>query len=205
MKNKPWIRFLSMFLLLALVICFVPSVFASDSAVSDAATEAEPSTEEDNTEVASTESGTSSLGEAASESLSEDGESLTRAAVNPRARAATGTMTKATCVNFADYYSPTWYCNRYHTGQGHVYGHYFYAATMSYHYIDGELAYCLEPNTLSYANQQYSSYDDKSAAEDSYWMLELDATQRKYIEYVLAFGYPAVEHGYGEQAEYVAT
>lgn len=79
---------------------------------------------------------------------SDDGETLTRAeelfsandapAVNgPRlakAKAAaaedptSGNMTKSTCVDFAEYESPTWYCNRYYTEGSHVYGHYFYAA-----------------------------------------------------------------------------
>lgn len=206
MKNKPWIRFLSMFLLLALVICFVPSVFASDSAVSDAATEAELSTaEEDNTEVASTESGTNSLGEDVSELLSEDGESLTRAAVNLRARAATGSMGKSTCVTFSAYTSPYWYCNRYYTDGSHSYGHYYYTSEIAYHTIDDELAFCIEPNTASIKGQPYTSYEASGASEDSYWMKELDATQRLYITYVMAFGYPSVDNGCSKQVQYAAT
>ncbi len=175
MKRKIPFRILSLILLIALVAAVFPPVLAADEAAS------------------------------AEDSLSIDGETLTRSQVSPNIRAATGTMTKTWCVDFADYYSPTWYCNRYHTGVGHSYGHYFYASTMSYHYIDGVLAYCLEPNTLSYANQAYCSYDNGSAAADSYWMLELDATQRELIEIVLAFGYPEADYGYGEQAQYAAT
>ena len=156
---------------------------------------------------------------------SDDGETLTRAeelfsandapAVNgPRrakAKAAaagdptSGNMTKSTCVDFAEYESPTWYCNRYYTEGSHVYGHYFYASTIAYHTIDGVWAYCVEPNTSSLANQPYKSYRADDASSTSYWMRELDSTQRKNIQMILAFGYPERDYGYGQQAQYAAT
>ena len=84
-----------------------------------------------------------------------------------------GSMTKSTCVDFAEYESPTWYCNRYYTEGTHVYGHYFYASTIAYHTIDGVWAYCIEPNTSSLANQPYQSYRADAASSTSYWMREL--------------------------------
>lgn len=79
---------------------------------------------------------------------SDDGETLTRAEelfgaeapaitvrgpLQAKAKAAgdpvSGSMTKSTCVDFAEYESPTWYCNRYYTEGTHIYGHYFYASS----------------------------------------------------------------------------
>ena len=155
---------------------------------------------------------------------SDDGETLTRAEelfgaeapaitvrgpLQAKAKAAgdpvSGSMTKSTCVDFAEYESPTWYCNRYYTEGTHIYGHYFYASTIAYHTIDGVWAYCIEPNTSSLANQPYQSYRADSASSTSYWMRELDSTQRKNIQMILAFGYPECDYGYGQQAQYAAT
>ena len=154
---------------------------------------------------------------------SDDGETLTRAEelfgaeapaitvrgpLQAKANAGdptSGSMTKSTCVDFAEYESPTWYCNRYYTEGTHVYGHYFYASTIAYHTIDGVWAYCIEPNTSSLANQPYQSYRADSASSTSYWMRELDSTQRKNIQMILAFGYPECDYGYGQQAQYAAT
>ena len=60
-------------------------------------------------------------------------------------------------------------------------------------------------NTSSLDGKTYSGYSASSAASDSYWLLELDATQRSYIEQILAFGYPEVDYGYSQQAQYAAT
>ena len=109
------------------------------------------------------------------------------------AASSTGTVGKSTCVDFAGYTSPYWYCNRYYSEGSHVYGHYFYAATISYHTVDGVDAYCIEPNTSSVSGATYSSYTADSAGSTSYWMRELDATQRSYIQQILAFGYPSVD------------
>ena len=108
----------------------------------------------------------------------------------------TATIGKSTCVNFPAYTSPYWYCNRYYTDGVHSYGHYFYAATMSYHTINGSYAYCIEPNTSSAAGASYTSYSSSEASSASYWMKELDATQRSHIQKILAFGYPACDYGY---------
>lgn len=94
-------------------------------------------------------------------------------------------MGKSTCVDFGGYTSPYWYCNRYYSEGTHVYGHYYYATTISYHTVDGVEAYCIEPNTSSINGATYSSYTADSASSTSYWMRELDATQRSYIQQIL--------------------
>ena len=117
----------------------------------------------------------------------------------------TGTVSKSTCVNFAQYQSPTWYCNRYYTEGSHVYGHYFYASSIAYHAVNGERAYCIEPNTTSLDGQTYTSYEADSASSTSFWMRELDSTQRDLITKILACGYPQVDYGYTAQQQYAAT
>lgn len=224
MIHKTWIRILSVLLLMTLMVGFFPSVLASDtvSSVAESVEEAESSTEikaesstaeQTEAEAATSPSLESEEDTATSEDtvtesdepLSMDGETLARAYVNPYIRATTGTMGKSVCVYFSKYTSPYWYCNQYYTGTGHTYGHYFYATDIAYHTISGTLAYCIEPNVGSVANQTYTSYDAGSAGSDSYWMLELDATQRTLIQQVLAFGYPEEDYGYGEQAQFAAT
>ena len=71
---------------------------------------------------------------------------------------------------------------------------------ISYHEIDGVVAYCIEPNVGSVDKQQYTSYDDGAADSASYWMLELDATQWELIKTVLAFGYFS-----GKQSQPICT
>lgn len=216
MKTRISTRILALLLLGAIVIGFIPAVMATDSAESSAvepgepesssaeqtAPEATPSPEpvEATAEEPSEETVTES-----DEPLSMDGFPLVRAFFNPRMRAATGTMDKSLCTYVYSYTSPYWYCNQHYTGTGHTGAHYFYCETIAYHEIDGVVAYCIEPNVGSADGQQYTSYDDGSAASGSYWMLELDATQRELIKTVLAFGYPEVDYGYGEQAQYAAT
>lgn len=209
-------RILALLLLGAMVIGFIPAVMATDSAVDSTIEpeEAESSTEEqtepeatpspepesETPEEPSEETVTES-----DEALSMDGFPLVRAFFNPRMRATTGTMSKSLCTYVYSYTSPYWYCNQHYTGTGHTGAHYFYCETIAYHEIDGVVAYCIEPNVGSANAQQYTSYDDGSASASSYWMLELDATQRELIKTVLAFGYPEVDYGYGQQAQYAAT
>ncbi len=138
------------------------------------------------------------------EPLSDDGHPLSRRQV-ALLRAASAAVGKSTCVNFSGYTSPSWHCNRYYTDGTHAYGHYYYCATISYHTIDGEYCYCIEPNTSSVAGATYTSYSANSASSSSYWMYELDATQRSHIQKILAFGYPACDYGYSAQAQYAAT
>lgn len=182
-----------------MVIGLIPAVLADneDSMAESPTAVTEETSEESATEPEPTTS--------PPEPTAMDGQPLTRSEMLQWARSAKATMTKGTCVEFAEFCSPTWYCNKYYTSGSHVYGHYFYSSTIAYHYIDGELSYCIEPNVTSYANQTYSGYESSEAPSDSYWMEELDAAQRKYIQYILAFGYPDVDYGYSEQVQYAAT
>ena len=137
---------------------------------------------------------------------SDDGAPLTRNQIMLFAAAgSSATVGKSTCVSFPEYVSPYWYCNRYYTDGTHKYGHYFYASTISYHTVDGEYAFCIEPNTSSIHGATYTSYAGNSANSTTYWMYELDATQRSNIQKILAFGYPHKTYGYSKQAEYAAT
>lgn len=137
---------------------------------------------------------------------SDDGAPLTRNQIMLFAAAgSSATIGKSTCVSFPEYVSPYWYCNRYYTDGTHKYGHYFYASTISYHTVDGEYAFCVEPNTSSINGATYTSYAGNSANSTTYWMYELDATQRSSIQKILAFGYPQKTYGYSKQAEYAAT
>lgn len=224
MKHKTWVRVVSLFLLLALIVGVVPSAFAvgsdaaSASVVEAAASEQTAETDTSPQISPPVQTEIESVEEAAEDDggpLSDDGQSLTRdeellAATQGgimlfSARAATGTVSKSTCVNFSEYESPTWYCNRYYTEGSHVYGHYFYASSIAYHAVNGADAYCIEPNTTSVNGQTYSSYDADSASSTSFWMLELDSTQREYITKILACGYPEVDYGYTKQQQYAAT
>ena len=201
-------------LLLAMVVGIVPAAMATEESaveqtvpdsVSDEPLEVEP-------EASAAEEAQKETEEPAEnqEPTDMNGETLTRHAMTTggpwRARsAAYGIVSKSTCVDFAGYTSPYWYCNRYNTQGTHVYGHYYYAATIAYHTVDGEYSYCIEPNTSSLGGQTYYSYDANSAASDSYWMLELDSWQRYYIQQIMTFGYPAIDRGYSAQAQYAAT
>ena len=230
MKRSKWIRFLALTLLLAMVVDIVPAAIATEESaveqtvpdsVSDEPIEAEP---EATAAVSPEPEPTPSKQPPAAEEVQEEteesaedqeptdmnGETLTRHAVSTggprRARsAAYGTVGKSTCVEFSGYTSPYWYCNRYSTVGSHVYGHYYYAATIAYHTVDGDWAYCIEPNTSSLDGQTYYSYDGNSAASDSYWMLELDSWQRYFIQQIMAVGFPAIDRGYSAQAQYAAT
>ena len=224
-------RILALLLLAAMVIGIAPSVLAvGDSAASSVESAAESSWEPaDTQEASSAEAEEPQIPPPEAEELSPaeentgdddiprsmDGETLTRdedlLAGAPigislfAARAATGTVSKSTCVNFTQYQSPTWYCNRYYTESSHVYGHYFYASTIAYHAVNGERAYCIEPNTTSLDGQTYTSYEADAASSTSFWMRELDSTQRDLITKILACGYPQVDYGYTAQQQYAAT
>lgn len=223
MKFKVWLRIVSIILIVASLFCYFPAVLATDNTKSiiEAGIEIEGVQETDQIEnplpkstgVLTEEQPEPEVEPSESEDtvtesdvpLSMDGYPLVRTFVNPRMRSATGTMTKSLCTYVYSYVSPYWYCNQYYTGTAHLGGHYFYCETIAYHEIDGEVAYCLEPNASSANAQQYTGYSDGFAPEDSYWMVELDATQRELIKTVLTFSYPEVDYGYGEQAQYAAT
>ena len=226
MKRSKWIRFLALALLLAMAVGAIPAAMATEESaveqtapdsVSDEPLNVEPGTSAaESPEPEPTPSQQPPAAEEAQEETEEpeptdmNGETLTRHAVSTggprRARAASyGTVGKSTCVDFAGYTSPYWYCNRYATNGTHSYGHYYYCSTIAYHTVNGEYAYCIEPNTSSLGGQTYYSYDGNSAASDSYWMLELDSWQRYYIQQIMAFGYPSVDRGYSVQAQYAAT
>ena len=210
MKDKPWMRVLALLMLAALLIGSVPFATAVDMQIDSAMESVEgvsitTKDEESALPSQSVQAGTKNI-----EPSDMNGETLTRHVVSSgglrRARAASnGTVGKSTCVEFSSYTSPYWYCNRYDTLGTHVYGHYYNCAVIAYHTVDGQYAYCIEPNTASVNGQTYYSYDGNSAASDSYWMLELDSWQRYYIQQIMAFGYPAVDRGYSAQAQYAAT
>lgn len=231
MKQSKWIRFLVLTLLLSIAVGSVPAAMATeDSAVeqivpdsvsdepleagpeASAAVSSEPELKPPEQPPAAEEAQEETEEPAEDQEPTDmNGETLTRHAVNTggRMRAARssgyGTVSKSTCVDFAGYTSPYWYCNRYNTQGTHVYGHYYYAATIAYHTVDGEYSYCIEPNTSSLDGQTYYSYDGNSASSDSYWMLELDSWQRYYIQQIMAFGFPSIDRGYSVQAQYAAT
>lgn len=223
-------RILALLLLAAMVIGIAPSVLAvGDSAASSAEPAVESSGESAGTQGASSaETNEPRIAPPEATELtpveedtgdddvprSEDGETLTRdeellapslLGISLFAANSTGTVSKSTCVNFAQYQSPTWYCNRYYTEGSHSYGHYFYASTIAYHAVNGERAYCIEPNTTSLDGQTYTSYEADSASSTSFWMRELDSTQRDLITKILACGYPQVDYGYTTQQQYAAT
>ena len=58
---------------------------------------------------------------------------------------------------------------------------------MCIHYVDGEVAYCVEPNVGS-ANEVI--YDGAAGAESSFWQTKLTAQQRQAIGLVLLYGAP---------------
>lgn len=224
-RNTP-IRMIALLLLLAVLLGMLPAVFAADmedsagtgSVLDSSAVDAEAvsSFEEDSLpEDYDSISVDSSLEDAQEDDdswdfdddwdgpCSDDGAPLTR---NEVAACASATaIGKTDCVTFPQYTSPTWYCNRYYTDGTHKYGHYFYASAIAYHSMDDEPAYCIEPNTTSIAGASYSGYSGNSASSTSYWMYELDATQRCSIQKILAFGYPNRTYGYSWKAEYAAT
>lgn len=224
-RNTP-IRMIALLLLLAVLLGLIPTVFAADmedsagtgSVLDSSAVDAKAvsSFEEDSLpEDYDSISVDSSLEDAQEDDdswdfdddwdgpCSDDGAPLTR---NEVAACASATaIGKTDCVTFPQYTSPTWYCNRYYTDGTHKYGHYFYASAIAYHSMDGEPAYCIEPNTTSIAGASYSGYSGNSASSTSYWMYELDATQRCSIQKILAFGYPNRTYGYSWKAEYAAT
>ncbi len=230
MKQFKWIRFLALALLLSMAVGAIPAALAAEESaveqtVQDSVSDEPLEVESEATASVSPEPepipsqqppGAEESQEEAEESTDAleptdmNGETLTRHAVSTggprRARSsAYGTVSKSTCVEFAGYTSPYWYCNRYDTLGSHVYGHYYYCEVIAYHTVDGAYAYCVEPNTSSINGATYYSYDGNSAASDSYWMLELDSWQRYYIQQIMAFGYPSVDRGYSVQAQYAAT
>lgn len=223
-------RILALLLLAAMVIGVAPSVLAvGDSTASNAESAVESNEEPAGTQEASSAETdepriappeatelTPVEGDNGDDDIprSMDGETLTRdeellagtpSGISLFAANSTGTVSKSTCVNFAQYQSPTWYCNRYYTEGSHSYGHYFYASTIAYHAVNGERAYCIEPNTTSLDGQTYTSYEADSASSTSFWMRELDSTQRDLITKILACGYPQVDYGYTAQQQYAAT
>lgn len=223
-------RILALLLLAAMVIGIAPSVLAAgDSTASSAESAVESSGESAGTQEAmSAETDEPRIAPPEATELtpveehtrdddvprSEDGETLTRdeellapslLGISLFAANSTGTVSKSTCVTFSQYQSPTWYCNRYYTEGSHVYGHYFYASSIAYHAVDGERCYCIEPNTTSLDGQTYTSYEADSASSTSFWMRELDNTQRDLITKILACGYPQVDYGYTVQQQYAAT
>lgn len=222
-------RILALLLLAAMVIGAVPSVLAAgDGAVSSTDSVAVSEEAAGSQESSSTEPEEPQIPPPEAEELtpveedtgdddvprSMDGATLTRdeELLAPRllgislfAANSTGTVSKSTCVNFSQYQSPTWYCNRYYTEGSHSYGHYFYASTIAYHTVNGAYSYCIEPNTTSLDGQTYTSYDAGSASSTSFWMRELDSTQRDLITKILACGYPQVDYGYTAQQQYAAT
>ena len=212
MKQKPMVRLLALLLLLAAVIGLLPSALAADLETPNEVSILEADYPMEDTALAE-ETDTPSEDTTAEAQWdfdddwdgprSDDGAPLTRNEV--AAYASTTPMGKTDCVTFPQYTSPTWYCNRYYTDGTHKYGHYFYASAIAYHSMDGEPAYCIEPNTTSIAGASYSGYSGNSAISTSYWMYELDATQRSNIQKILAFGYPNRTYGYSWKAEYAAT
>lgn len=221
MQLKTRTRVLSLLLLVALVIGIIPAVFAANDSAAESVETAEaekpqilPPVQPSPMEIVTGEEDSSNQEtEDPEDQESDDGQSLTRdedllasSGISLySARSATGTMGKQLCVSYSNYESPTWHCHRYEVDGTHKYGHYFYSYEMAYHSIDGELAYCIEPNTTSLGGETYSSYDADSASSSSFWMLELDATQRDYITKILACGYPEVDYGYTKQQQYAAT
>ena len=224
-RNTP-IRMIALLLLLAVLLGMLPAVFAADmedsaateSVLDSSAVDAEAVSsfgEDSLPEDYDSISVDSSLEDAQEDDdswdfdddwdgpYSDDGAPLTR---NEVAACASATaIGKTDCVTFPQYTSPIWYCNRYYTDGTHKYGHYFYASAIAYHSMDDEPAYCIEPNTASIAGASYSGYSGNSASSTSYWMYELDATQRCSIQKILAFGYPNRTYGYSWKAEYAAT
>lgn len=178
MKQSKWIRFLALALLLTMAVGTVPAVIASEDsaveqAVPDSVSDESPKI---TTAVLPEPVPTPSQQPPAVEEVQEEtekpaedqeptdmnGEALTRHVVSSgglrRARAASnGTVGKSTCVEFSSYTSPYWYCNRYDTLGTHVYGHYYNCAVIAYHTVDGQYAYCIEPNTSSINGATYYS------------------------------------------------
>lgn len=208
-----------MFLLVALLVGIVPSVLAVSSegasaSVAEASTSEQAEETDTSPQISPPEPTELEPVEDDDEPRSMDGETLTRdeellapslLGISLFAANSTGTVSKSTCVNFSQYTSPTWYCNRYYTEGSHSYGHYFYASTIAYHMVNGAYSYCIEPNTTSLDGQTYTSYEADSASSTSFWMRELDATQRDLITKILACGYPQVDYGYTAQQQYAAT
>ena len=193
-----------MFLLLALIVGVVPSVLAAgeDGAMNiEAVAEASALEPEDTEEPPASPSPEPEEDSAA--------EAIEAAAVldvpTAYSTGLTGTMSKSTCVYLGYYESARWYCSRYETTGEHASGHICTTDSIHYHHIDGEIAYCIAPNYQSSAGKVYSGYDASSASGSSYWMLELDATQRSYIQQILACGYPSVDRGYSQQVQFAAT
>ena len=199
MKYKPWVRLLSLLILFVMLVGSVPLVIASNKEMDLKTENVEESALDD------TEPEHVPAAEAGQEAIETVEEEIHTFAAAMRTASATGTMGKSECVYFGYYESPRWYCNRYQTTGEHSAGHYCTTDSMHYHTMNGELAYCIQPNCQSAAGKTYSGYDADSADGSSYWMLELDGTQRDYIEKILAFGYPSVDRGYSQQIQFAAT
>ncbi len=110
---------------------------------------------------------------------------ITEDAVSPQG-SVTGTVTRSDDIN--GYY--------YFWGDAiHTY-HFTYAdgtaATanlggMCIHYVDGEIAYCIEPNVSSESDVTYTG---TAGSESTYWQTKLTAQQRQAISLVLLYGAP---------------
>lgn len=180
MKQPKWIRFLAMALLLAMVLGTVPAVLATENSTA----EPDSASEESLSAVAH----------------SMDGQPPIRTHLHTRAVGMSTAMGKETCA-YIGYVGWNYPCSTgVHSGT-----HSFTTDTMYYHYMKGELAYCIEPNYMSSAGISYTGYNASSASGSSFWMGELTAAQRSYIQQILAFGYPSIDRGYSKQTQFAAT
>ena len=122
---------------------------------------------------------------------------ITEDAVSPQG-SVTGTVTRSDDIN--GYY--------YFWGDAiHTY-HFTYAdgtaATanlggMCIHYVDGEIAYCIEPNVSSESDVTYTG---TSGSESTYWQTKLTAQQRQAISLVLLYGAPNYTNSADKDTEF---
>lgn len=115
-------------------------------------------------------------------------------------RAATGTMKKTTLYHLKNkngdayrYNSPTWKCTGTHDGS-----HYFYSSAISLHTIDGEYAYCVQPNASSDTSGSYSTTSGD-------WGEHLGKEIRDTIKLILAHAQPNINRTGSDKAEYAAA
>ena len=122
---------------------------------------------------------------------------ITEDAVSPQG-SVTGTVTRSDDIN--GYY--------YFWGDAiHTY-HFTYAdgtaATanlggMCIHYVDGEIAYCIEPNVSSESDVTYTG---TAGSESTYWQTKLTAQQRQAISLVLLDGAPNYTNSADKDTEF---
>ena len=122
---------------------------------------------------------------------------ITEDAVSPQG-SVTGTVTRSDDIN--GYY--------YFWGDAiHTY-HFTYAdgtaATanlggMCIHYVDGEIAYCIEPNVSSESDVTYTG---TAGSESTYWQTKLTAQQRQAISLVLLYGAPNYTNSADKDTEF---